>query len=642
MIRKETFTEISEAVRRRQNNRKAPQQELDFHSFVLDKINDDTIQGVNIFDGVPGLGKSTFLSSLVQSWILDNPFRGLLVLTDSIDRLEDLLKTDDAIMVRKIKQKVALVTADNRTDGMIEARTRPILLISTQKFTRMKVTEVPQLLDYWIDGQEYCRDTIIFDEAPTVCDDAKLTIRELNDLHTFVNAIPDTYNQSDKDWIMAEYDELRKQLIDLIKNLEGDRKQNIYLYYNWGKPFREHALTSDDRRFFKILEDNKPKEKDDKTIRFLYQMSFRGAIYQASKKTNASEYDKGFIMESDGVFKIDAFTYNRRFWTNYEQNIRVFIFDGTAKTSKIYPYYWNIYDCSQFRVPLDFLTVHLVDINASKTALTSDKKKELRLAKIKSYLGKLKLDPNDTLMVTHSKLVKSGEFKPLGFDSNKSNIAYFGNVKGKNEYNNRHTFIQLGLMRESTIRYLIYAMQNDKQMLKYITSNNESMEQSIQKFDSLLNPSDNRLDDYILPRALADFLQNLYRIKVREIENREPIDVYLFTKVNDNLIESIRESLPMAKVEADQLKIKDFKEELQQMPLDELKFRVANSKGKYAKAIYDWLSVRAIGEMFKVKTLQVDLGISKGKFYNTLKDNLTLNELLKRMKTSKKGYYKVI
>ena len=72
--------------------------------------------------------------------------------------------------------------------------------------------------------------------------------------------------------------------------------------------------------------------------------------------------------------------------------IKTFIFDATADISEMYPTgaeWLNVLDCSDFNVPLDFLKVHIVDVNTSRNALINKESKDKTLKAIKDYIDNM-------------------------------------------------------------------------------------------------------------------------------------------------------------------------------------------------------------------------------------------------------------
>ncbi len=442
MIKVDTFFRTLERI---YPNRQLHPKQSEFLKFALNEVNTDRdTDKLTVFPARCGLGKSTyFLKVLVKSWLAENTDEGLIIVTDNLERLAVLDDADD--------NRIAFLTAENKATEIFRQNYCPVLLISTQRYFQMD--SIAPFLTYRVNGKPYKRKTVIFDESPYFRKNTELGIDQLNLLHSALNeGITDLCNTEDKKWALEQYDIFRNRMIDTINGLEQKRNQTTYLYYS---PEFDH-ITDDDNRFISIIESvgdiysKYPAAK--RILTDLLCLVKNGAFFSSYKLRDNNTYHKGFIVTHD---------YTDKFMLG--NDIKTFIFDATANISELYPCdaeWLNILDCSQFNVPLDFMTVHLVNVNTSRNSLINQNDRGSRLTAIKSYIKKLNLNVDDSLFITYKVLLENGVFTDVGFTID--NALYFGNTKGFNSEKDKHTLIQVGLNRQTGINYLLNFLSNNE------------------------------------------------------------------------------------------------------------------------------------------------------------------------------------
>ena len=180
-----------------------------------------------------GLGKSTYLESLIERRISDDNSNGMLIITDSIERLGKFLSNN--------QDKISMLTQENISEEIQIQGYKPILLMSTQRFFNLTKDEITSFLKY----RDGLRTEIIFDEKPYLYEQIKITIESFNNIDTALQQfVDDTANQTEKEWCVQEWQKLRhhiqKQIV-YYENLETERN-HFYLYHkdSWD------ALTEDD------------------------------------------------------------------------------------------------------------------------------------------------------------------------------------------------------------------------------------------------------------------------------------------------------------------------------------------------------------------------------------------------------------
>ena len=610
MIKATTFRKNLNKIYDRTFNEK----QISFFKFCLEQINNDrNTENITVFPARCGLGKSTFLKAFVKSWLEDNTESGLIIVTDNLIRLNEINDESDG--------RIAYLTAENKATEMIRQAYCPILLISTQRYFQMD--SIDQFLHYYDNGVTKTRNTIIFDESPYFYEDGEIGITEINLLHSALNdGISDLCSSNDKQWIINQFDLFRQRVIEIINDLEQKRNQTTYLFY---QPDSDR-ITEDDMLFYSILENNPdiirkyPQVK--KILYDLTELLENGGFFCSFKLRDNNEYHKSFMVRHSYLdkFKLGG-------------EIKTFIFDATAEVSEMYPIgaeWLNVLDCSDFNVPLDFLKIHLIDVNTSRNALINKESKDKTLKAIKEFISDNVADKDDTLFVTYKALLESREFDEIGFTLD--NSLYFGNSKGFNDSREKHTYIQVGLNRQSDIKYLLNLLSNDEVQESFIKNENIlNIQSNIAAMDSLLRSD--LVDSYRCAEVCADFLQNLFRTKARDIDNREEINVYLFCKHSKNMQMELNYWLANEGATIDMVELEALKKD-----------KITNRRGDTKpKTILNWLDRQPQNFEFTIAEMLDELGLSARQFKTVKRGNKYIKSLFDRMKvTGKRGLYRKV
>ena len=147
--------------------------------------------------------------------------------------------------------------------------------------------------------------------------------------------------------------------------------------------------------------------------------------------------------------------------------------------------------------------------------------------------------------------------------------------------------------------------------------------------DSLLRSD--LVDSYRCAEVCADFLQNLFRTKARDIDNREEINVYLFCKHSENMqmeLNYANEGATIDMVELESLK----------------KDKITNRRGDTKpKMILNWLDIQPPEFEFTIKQMLKELGMSTQQFKTVKRGNQYIKTLFDRMKVEgKRGLYRKV
>ena len=125
-----------------------------------------------------GTGKSTAISYLIRQTIINSwkNGEGLLIVTDRKDLMENYMNPqyDDNLLrfLKDYEDQVVIMTHNNFEEANELQRYKPVLIMTTQRYFRLSVSEINQYLK-WAHG---IRPLIIIDEFPEL-----MTVVDLDD-----------------------------------------------------------------------------------------------------------------------------------------------------------------------------------------------------------------------------------------------------------------------------------------------------------------------------------------------------------------------------------------------------------------------------------------------------------------------------
>lgn len=597
--------------------------QLMFFNEMINKLETDRdTEKVTVFPSRCGIGKSTAIQLYLQRCMQNNT--GAIVVTDSISRLNTLKDgsksaTDWDKFITDNDKYISLLTAANVREEITRQRYKPILMLTTQRYFQMDVDALNGLLPYEWQGEKSTRKIIIFDEQPYFYDVVNFGIKELNLLDSALNeGITDRCPIEDKKWILEQMKAIDLYFRDVIDRLEYSRNVDTYLYWH----DRENAadsMTEDDSRFYAIIRDNmddirKHYPQTEKLLRLMHRLFFDGGFFKSSKITTQQSrntermYEKTFFLIDD---------YREKLLLN--PDVKTFIFDGTANTSYLYfdESFFDIVDCDEYNVPLNFLNINIINVNTSKNALLFDNQKDAKIGAITDYVKRKQLSPEDTLFVTYQKLLSNDTFA----DVESKHKNYFGNLRGFNDYADTHNYIQVGLNRRPDIDYILMLFYTQPEYYEYAKVRYYKGD-CMEWFDNL-----RKSDDAMYSELASDTIQNIYRTAARNYTNTEPVNVYLFFDVK--LMSGVIDDL---KYEFERYDATINIEELPQLAEVKAKARQSSRGQTNVQKILSWIDGLPIGQLFTNDDICSEVGISKRQLNNAKHDSKVIKERLGSLK----------
>lgn len=606
----------------------------EIEQFITDSITADK----NITDVIAlraGYGKSQYITKQMSDKLMSNG--GLMVVTDSIDRLEEILKgqtvnDDIAVYMKRNEKRIAFLTADNFKTEIKTASYKPIIAMTTQRFFRLKPTEINQI----IKDSRYKIEQILIDEQPSILEVKNIGIEQLTEIDRVINtALTNLIDQQEKQQIIDCFEQINTSFRRAFKDAESRNESGYYSQYY----FDSDLKTSSDT-LFRLTDKYKSdlNTSDYDVVNLIDTLSFIAS-------------DGGMIVSQKLKSKDDTNNYNNyisavvdyRRWFE-EIDTKIIIFDATADINPLYDKeHFNIVDCKKVETRIPRLNINIVDISASKTKLI---KEPLHLQAIIDYL---KAEPQQTQAVFTYKDIES-QFADIT-----ENTAHFGDIKGHNKYRYLTNITQVGLNRypDHVYKFLCGYSQGTK-----IESNQEIVlsdnairwfkSQGIKNISQITKSKSTlkiitmkHLIRYRNMLILSDIVQNIFRSNIRENSGKQVTYNLIFSytanndesQANRELVDLIRQYfIPIGATV-----------ELTALPRQIREYKIAKQNNKEksrAQRILEWIQSKPTGYKFTPKEVQQDLGITDNRlWYSSINGNNNLRSLLKQMKVTN-GVYK--
>lgn len=381
----------------------------------------------------------------------------------------------------------------------------PIIGITSARFYYYADAGTTFRIANWISkGTKLNRNLLFIDEKPKLSKIENVSDKTINDLNDAVSRVDEQNSheiRSEKQLLKKELDNVKSVLSEIV--LKFQKYRNAYVKIN------QSVFTDDFLKIWKRLFGYKHKKEIDAII----DMFTNGAIFC---KTGTYDIFKTISMAN---FKV--------------QDFKTIIFDGTAELSLEYDIKdFNIMKVEDFREYAN-VTFHSIKANYSKTNL----KKNLEM--LSPVIKWINANVNKPTFVVTNKLASEFLYDELKNNENvisyvgsngKPCVPYFGFTKGMNTFKKCSQMIQIGWNRWDSDSYIAYRIATSRLIKeKFDEKYNE-------KFDTIQNLLRNEngrfafsdIEMYKLMQLINDFEQEVFRTKVREFANSEPVDIFIF------------------------------------------------------------------------------------------------------------------
>ncbi|WP_159426828.1 hypothetical protein [Clostridium nigeriense] len=473
-----------------------------------------------------GMGKSTIIKAVLNQLVnnygfwgevpreaqLDNYGHGAIVITDRLERLEEIENYnglhDRCYLMKYNKEDEGQLYKNNRKEFLKQLNEQyryPIVLLSTQKYFKMKECE-RELLYKWKDGQ---RKILICDEKPPIISTEIIDEKYLSNIRIELEALP---KGEDRAYLISYWKRFYNWL-------DGVRDSYTEYNINWVCGSGNDCLLSHatDKKFFNKLSELAPTRLYD-SIYKLKDINKNGCLF-ISNGDKTQDNSRKFILIKNNTNKFD------------KDKCKTVIFDATAMYDKHYTISdtYNIFKLDDSKE--NDINLHHIPISTSQNYLKTNIK---HLENICNYINTL---GNDLFIATYGK--KSGLFQQFKMRINSKEIAYFGDIKGKNNWNSYSDMVHLGLNRKSNDVYLAtYIALTGAEEKWNVVQDTDKIYSDIEK---ILENSKGRFKNETMQLIMEsdlviDTIQNIMRIKCRHFNNKDICNVFLLCSNNYNAV----------------------------------------------------------------------------------------------------------
>ena len=442
------------------------EKQIEFFKNTFETVikNRDTSK-VTCFSPRCGIGKSTFIHTFMHCCIGDYLYggrhepQGLVVITDSIKRLEELSSANKDILeaekywgeifkewginyCKEFERNIIVLKSDEPfKEQLIRQHYRPIVLLSTQRYFMLTDSVRDQLFSFNFQGKTIKRDIVIFDECPSFFETVTIDSDNLTRIETALyKGLSDEVK--DKEFVIREYKTFKDRLLDQMDEKEKLLKDsNVTIYW---KDERYSSITPNDTLLFKVLSENmesltKQYNRILKDMLCLQEIAKNGAIFNSVKKKYGN-YERSFVLVLD----------NRDYFY-LGGDKKFFVFDATADIDPRYDLdYVEIVNGEKYNNPLN-MTITNVKISTSKNVLCKGGQRAKATTNViinylknqlKHGIGKQR----EILIVVYSDLLRK-------FQKEFEHTGYFGNLKGFNDYKDLYRMAHVGMNRFPNMAY---------------------------------------------------------------------------------------------------------------------------------------------------------------------------------------------
>jgi hypothetical protein len=492
------------------------EQTMKKRGFVIDEKLQTTVKqilllwevGTNInqplvWPAQPGSGKSTLMKIYVQYKIKVDSTFGCLIVTE---RKEDADALAKQLNIGKTTTwsylgwdvKWCLANKSEYYPGMCQGcpftecrvlqnmekqRFHPIAITTHQRFADLTAKgQLGSTFGHWIDehGNKYARKLLIIDEAPPML-------------------IQNTFNRS-------EFEQLNKEVEKVLQNSSqlADEWRNFWYKFN------EYLVPIPAIRYIS---------------RYEMGINLSKRLKQAvSKKINFGVWDSVIdFLVNGGIYCPNTesgwkLTISKKISYNWD-GFRPFILDGTGITDLRYSYgEYQFIATPEFSSPP--ISIHVCnDFGFGKRYMVTHNLDEV----IQCHVNVVKslLDQHKKMLVVVRKDYESQYNNLLQNEVMEKIIAvdHFGNLKGKNDYQDCDAIIFFGVLDKGDDHYAASMLLNHEDPYSVCLEGKEYL--NIHRFEDI------QLESFKLNEIGLELVQDIFRTRVR---CNKPVDVYLFSR----------------------------------------------------------------------------------------------------------------
>ena len=490
---------------------------------IVRRIEDALWFGMNLVTMMSlqcGMGKSTAISYVIRDVIEYGDGEGILIATDSIDRLKSYLtpKFDPELAdyLKAHEDQITLIESANKAEALQRMRTTPVLLMTTQRYFSMSVPELNDILA----GSGIRRNAVIIDEKPII-----KTVETVSrtDVNMVASALSDGLRSYDdheeKRWAIAFWERIRSEFMKAAQDFEDTHIGATPFFAKYdGMP---GLLEKECEEFMEVLEKrrNQIRRFDPECMgrcKRILDVALNGGL---------------FYGDSGQYYRSCFYTVVNRWDRLNEVQANVVVLDGTGD---IHPDYDRQDDLIKVTddLPsrkLSNLTLRFVNVDASKQRLFTEDRRGQHKQAILKYLDSMGINRELTPLFTYK------DCEPWFRTRGMKRTGHFGDIKGRNNYADATDIVQVGMNLYSQQDYLTLWLADhpetrDEILNMHTAEMNDTLE-ALRRSDEVIE-----LQNRIL---LADLEQNMYRgaIRRRDFDGQATFYVLCDTNMHRQLIE---------------------------------------------------------------------------------------------------------
>lgn len=574
-----------------------------------------------------GMGKSTAISYVIRDVIEHGDGMGILIATDSIERLKSYLTPqydpELAAFLKAHESSITLIESANKVEALQRMRTSPVLLMTTQRYFGMSVAELKDILH----GSGIQRDAVIIDERPII-----KTVETVarTDVNMVASALSDglrSYdNHEEKRWMINFWEELRGEFMKAVQDYEDKHIGETPFFAKCAGI--QGIAEPECREFMNVLEMHRNQLRH-----------FDPDCLARCERILDVVLHGGLFYGDSGQYYRSCFYVVANRWDHLEGvDANVVILDGTGD---IHPDYDRQNRASFITegLPsrkLSNLTLQFVNVDASKQRLTTEDRNGRHKRAILHYLDSLGINRERTPLFTY----KGCEpwFRSHGL----KRTGHFGDIKGRNNYADATDIVQVGMNLYSQQDYLtLWLADHPDTRDEILGLPHEQMNETL----DALRWSDDviELQNRIL---LADLEQNMYRgaIRRRDFADKATFYVLCDTNMHRQLIEMAKKRY--SKLDVNVLVVGEPPYEVQRSKREKRKAKDP-VKGTAKQRFLAWYNTCPPGEKLSKRKLLLAANLSESDLKNLGKKNSAgeyydkdVGPLLERMHVGRDLYVK--
>lgn len=607
-----------------QYNGAVDDKQVKFAEQLTDMVYNNNTNKVEVIIARCGMGKSVIINSILDNIVnnynfIGNPMRedtlnneGAILITDSLERLEDVLKIEELNdRCYFMKNDLDVPEVENRKNFQQKIKEQfkyPILLMTTQRYFQMS-EEDRQFMYSWAKGE---RKVAFIDEKPILTREDIVNEKFLSEIRI---ALHECFEGDDKKYLLDTFDKIYNDL-DYIRKTYSDEYEIM-----WLKSSKNTLLINEDEdnKFFGVLEKNVNSKayNDVLTLKRIYT---EGCLF-VSKKNKNQDNIRQFIVLNNNTDKFDT------------EKCKYYILDATAKFDIDYLINEQMFNYVEIddKKKLSDINIYHVPFNASQNNLKNNKE----IIPMMSQWTNKNFGKN-VFVASYGK--KSGLYQKFKKELDTDNLAYFGAIKGKNDWKDLHDMIQIGFNRQSDVVYLLtYIYYKEKNIPWNELDTNDEIKTQINYLVELDKGifKDYTMQAIMMSKLVVDTIQNVMRIKCRNFSNHEKCHIYIISaEGKDNFYKStisrINDAISSEKVftvvppEFEEYKI--------------MNRNTADGKESNSQKILNWINNIWDGKEIKTKDMLSSIGLSQKQFDKAKEKNETLKKLLSGYQV-KRGIY---